>query len=88
VEHVLADLDLDLFHGLIIHTKPFPGRHLYADADQIAELHEGGVALAVEKGDLQEPSVASARPPTENRQETPLEARVRRAWDWISGHRL
>ncbi|MDT4946193.1 MAG: hypothetical protein QOH14_2926 [Pseudonocardiales bacterium] len=28
VEHVLADLDLDIFHGLIVHTTPLPGRHL------------------------------------------------------------
>jgi uncharacterized protein YrrD len=86
VEHVLADLDLDIFHGLIIHTKPLPGRHLYADADQIAELHERGVVLAVDEGDLHEPSASSTRPLARGREETPVEARVRRAWDWISGH--
>lgn len=85
VEHVLADLDLDIFHGLIVHTKPLPGRHLYADADQIAELRERGVVLAVDEGELQEPSAPSTRTPEKSREETPLEARVRRAWDWISG---
>ncbi|MCW2807266.1 MAG: hypothetical protein JWQ93_1221 [Marmoricola sp.] len=86
VEHVQADLDLDIFHGLIIHTKPLPGRHLYADADQIAELHERGVVLTVQEGELLEPSGRSARSPAQGREETPLEARVRRAWDWISSH--
>jgi len=84
VEHVLADLDLDIFHGIIVHTRPLPGRHLYADADQIAELHERGVVLAVERDDLHEPSAASARPAADGHEETPLEARIRRAWDWIS----
>ncbi|MCW2710887.1 MAG: hypothetical protein JWP24_1081, partial [Marmoricola sp.] len=86
VEHVQADLDLDIFHGLISRTKPLSGRHLYADADQTAELHERGVVLAVQEGELLEPSSGSARPPAEGREETPLEARVRRAWDWISSH--
>jgi uncharacterized protein YrrD len=86
VEHVLAELDLDIFHGLVIHTKPLPGRHLYADADQVAELHERGVVLAVDENDLQEPSAPSTRPSAGGRQEAPLEARVRRAWDWISSH--
>jgi uncharacterized protein YrrD len=85
VEHVLAELDLDIFHGLIVHTKPLPGRHLYADADQIAELHERGVVLAVDKGELHEPSAPSTPTPARGRDETPLEARMRRAWDWISG---
>lgn len=87
VEHVLADTDVDIFHGLVIHTKPLPGRHLYADADQIAELHERGVLLAVEEDDLPEPSASTARPSVGDREETPLEARVRRAWDWISNRR-
>jgi uncharacterized protein YrrD len=85
VEHVLAELDLDIFHGLIVHTKPLPGRHLYADADQVAELHERGVVLAVDEGELHEPSAPSTPTPAGAREETPLEARVRRAWDWISG---
>jgi uncharacterized protein YrrD len=85
VEHVLADPDLDIFHGLIIHTKPLPGRHLYADADQISELHERGVLLAVDESILHEPSESSSRP-RDKQEETPLEARIRHAWDWISSH--
>jgi hypothetical protein len=40
VAHMLADEVMDIFHGLIVHTVPLPGRHLYADANQIAGLRE------------------------------------------------
>jgi uncharacterized protein YrrD len=86
VEHVLADPDLDIFHGLVVRTRPLPGWHLYADADQIAELRERGVVLAVEQRDLHEPTAPSSRPPGEAHEATPLEARIRHAWDWISAH--
>jgi hypothetical protein len=73
VEHVLGDLT--------VHTKPLPGRHLFADIDQIAELRERGVVLKVGRNDLREP------PDTRRRgaSRTPLEARLRRAWDRLSG---
>ncbi|MHA6795517.1 PRC-barrel domain-containing protein [Pseudonocardia bannensis] len=87
VDQVLADEPADLFLGLIVHTTPLPGRHLYAHADQVAELHERGVLLAVERDDL--------HPPPEPRRqrsgregsvpaERPLEARLRRVWDRIT----
>jgi hypothetical protein len=81
VEHVLGDLTADVFDGLIVHTKPLPGRHLFADIDQIAELRERGVVLKVGRNDLREP------PDTRRRgaSRTPLEARLRRAWDRLSG---
>ena len=88
VEHVLADLQLDIFDGLIVHTHPLPGRHLFADADQIAELHERGVLLSVERDELHEPGEDSASKKRDHdRLEHPLEARLRRAWDWIKGSR-
>jgi hypothetical protein len=82
VEHVLGDMTADVFDGLIVHTKPLPGgRHLFADVDQIAELRERGVILKVGRADLHEPPDQRRRGPSR----TPLEARLRRAWDWISG---
>jgi hypothetical protein len=87
VEHVLADEPMDIFHGLIIHTLPLPGRHLFADADQVAELHERGALLSVEQDRLHEPSRPSATPRADDSPvENPLQARLRRAWDWISQH--
>ncbi len=55
VEHVMAEGNI--FEGLIIHTHPLPGRHLYADAAQVAEIRE---------------------------QQGGLEARLRRAFDWLT----
>ncbi len=85
-EHVMADLELDIFHGLIIHTTPLPGRHMYADADQIADLYERGVVLSVERDELHELTQES-RQIARRSDETPLEARIRRAWDWIAARR-
>jgi hypothetical protein len=78
----------DIFEGLIVHTLPLPGRHLFADADQIASLHERGVLLSVDRDELHDPSQKSTRqtnPDNPSPGESPLQARLRRAWDWISG---
>ena len=83
VEHVMAVGGI--FEGIIIHTHPLPGRHLYADAGQIAEIRERGVILSVDRGELHDPRVESARR-SRDRPDTSLEARVRRAWDWIADH--
>jgi hypothetical protein len=89
VEHVVADEPADIFHGLIVHTQPLPGRHLYADADQIAELRERGVVLSVGRDELREPTERSAarrqRLP-DDPPESRLEAGLRHAWDWINTH--
>jgi uncharacterized protein YrrD len=85
VEHVLADEPVDIFHGLIVHTLPLPGRHLFAAADQIAELRERGVLLSVDRGDLHEPTENSAVRGTDGGpMDSPLQAGLRRAWDWLS----
>jgi hypothetical protein len=87
VEHVLTDEPHDIFEGVIVHTLPLPGRHLFADAEQIAELRERGVLLSVERDALHAPSASpaalSATP--DDTVESPLHARLRRAWDWLSG---
>jgi hypothetical protein len=86
VEHVVADEPIDIFEGLIVHTLPLPGRHLFADADQIAALHERGVLLLVGRHELHDPGQKSTRQTNpKNSVESPLQTRLRRAWDWISG---
>ena len=88
MDHVLADMQLDIFEGVIVHTLPLPGHHLFADVEQIAELHERGVLLAVERDELHEPpDEPDAREAGGRPVESPLEARLRRAWDWLSGRR-
>jgi hypothetical protein len=89
VDRVVADVDLDLFYGIVVHTHPLPGRHLYADRDQIAGLYERAVLLAVTADDLHEPG--DPGPPRRDDHphgpETRLEDGLRRAWDWITGRR-
>ena len=73
----------------VIDPRPLPGKHLYADVDQIAELRERGVVLAVTRDELRDP------PDEQNRRkraegadtpETPL-AGLQRAWDRLTRRR-
>jgi uncharacterized protein YrrD len=88
VDRVVTDNDGDIFEGVIIHTHPLPGRHLYANHDQIAELRERGVLLSVHRDALHEVSAPSPRKPTSDHSaESPVHAALRRAWDWLTGLR-
>jgi hypothetical protein len=80
VEHVMEVGGI--FEGVIVHTHPLPGRHLYADADQIAEIRERGVVLSVTKQELHAPE--RSRRGRAGVGESSLEARLRRAWDWLA----
>jgi hypothetical protein len=75
-----------IFEGLVIHTLPLPGRHVFADYEQIAELRERGVLLAVDVGELHPMERRTARRRLDV-PESPLERRLRRALDWLSGLR-
>jgi uncharacterized protein YrrD len=88
VDHVLTERDGRIFEGLIVHTLPLPGRHVFANHDQIAELRERGVVLSVQRDALPEVRDPSSRRagPGETR-DGRLEGALRRAWDWISGVR-
>jgi hypothetical protein len=81
VERVLATGNI--FEGLVVHTYPLPGRHLLADADQIADIRERGVLLSVSGDELHDPA-KELRPRRTDRPEDGLQARLRHAWDWIS----
>jgi ribosomal 30S subunit maturation factor RimM len=76
-----------IFEGVIVHTHPLPGRHLYADADQVAEIHERGVVLSVTERELHAPGQESWRRRA-GVSDSSLEARLRRAWDWLTGQRV
>jgi hypothetical protein len=88
VDRVMTEEPGGIFEGIVIHTLPLPGRHLYADHEQIAELHERGVVLSVNAGELHEltPRQRRARG-AGDASESPLEARLRHAWDWLAGMR-
>lgn len=83
VEHVMDESRI--FEGIIIHTYPLPGRHLYADVNQVDEIHQRGVVLSVERADLHDPRIESARRHWDEPEKT-LELRLRRALDWITAH--
>jgi sporulation protein YlmC with PRC-barrel domain len=88
VDNVMADEATGIFEGLVVHTLPLPGRHVYAHHDQIAELHERGVLLTVDRDalhPLEKPS--DRRSGADEVVEHPLEAILRRAWDRVSGLR-
>jgi hypothetical protein len=84
VDRVVTDRDDRIFEGVIIHTNPLPGRHLYATHEQIAELRERGVVLGVEREALEEVGPPARRRRTRHPGESPLHALVRRAWDFVS----
>ena len=89
VEEVVADEQAAIFEGLVVHTLPLPGHHVVADAEQIAELHERGVLLSVDRSALR----SSDRPAdprehaADDHLESPVQAALRRVWDRISGRR-
>jgi uncharacterized protein YrrD len=90
VEHVLADPDADVFDGVIVDMRTGPGGHRFADADQVAEIHERGVVLTLDAEAakrLPEPAANPATLDTGPDDTVPddLGDKLRRAWDYLSG---
>jgi hypothetical protein len=88
VVHVLAVEAQDVFDGIVIAES---GGHRFADADDVAEIHEDGVLLTLDReacAGLPEPSANPAvmiddpaAPAT-----GALSAKLKRAWDLLSGN--
>jgi len=90
VDEIVADEQAAIFEGLVVHTLPLPGRHLMADVDQIAALHERGVLLSVDRSALRRADRAGGGPGRDDADEpveSPVQATLRRVWDRISGRR-
>jgi uncharacterized protein YrrD len=90
VSHVLADPAVDVFDGLVVSAGGMPPEHRFVDADQIAELHERGVVLAIDSElaqNLPKPSANPAAMAADPDDTVPDELRdkLRRAWDRVSG---
>jgi PRC-barrel domain len=90
VQHVLGDEDKDIFDGLVIDTRPGPGGLRFVDAPQVAELREDAAVLTVAAADvpaLPEPSPGPAVMESHGVEdsESPLEHKLRRAWEIVSG---
>jgi hypothetical protein len=98
VDHVLEDDGEDVFDGIVIaHHAEHHVRlghehsHCFADADQIAAIHERGVTLNVSAADAAQLPKPSANPAVIHvdpsaAPDSPLQAKLRRAWDRISGN--
>jgi uncharacterized protein YrrD len=91
VTHVLSDPDDDIFDGIVFDTTVLPGGHRFADAPEVADIHERGVVLALDAADAERlprpsenPATMSASP--DDVTEGELERKLRRAWDLISGN--
>jgi uncharacterized protein YrrD len=88
VDEVLIEPPGGIFAGVIVHTLPLPGRHVRAMPDQIAELRERGVLLAVgrealhEERDRRRRETGDSPPP-----EPALERFARRVLDRLGGRR-
>jgi sporulation protein YlmC with PRC-barrel domain len=90
VQHVLADTEEDVFDGLVIDTRLGPGGLRFVDAEQVEDLYEHAAVLAISAEaveQLPEPTPAPAAMESHGVEdsETPLQSKLRRAWDLISG---
>ena len=91
---MLADQDTDIFDGLVIDRSVLPGGHRFVDGSAVAEIFERGVVLTIDAAaaeQLPEPSASpaaikvSGEDLVEREGGEELEAKLRRAWDRISG---
>ncbi len=89
VAHVLADEENDVFDGIVIAHGL--GHHAFADADQVAAIHEHGVTLTVSAAEAESLPRPSENPavmgedPADTVPST-LQDKLRRAWDLLSGN--
>jgi PRC-barrel domain protein len=94
VQYVLADLDDDIFDGIVVDSSALPGGLRFADASQVAEIYERGVILglsSVEAEQLPEPSENPGSlevTGVEDVDRSELREKLRRAWEIISGEGL
>jgi hypothetical protein len=90
VEHVLADEDADIFDGLVVDVESGPGGLHFVDAPEVDEIYERAVVLSIPAADVERlpkpgPSPAVMEHHGAEDSEGALEAKLRRAWDRISG---
>jgi hypothetical protein len=90
VEHVLYDEEEDIFDGIVIDVRLGPGGLHFVDAPQVAEIRGNEVVLTVSSAEVErlptpEPSPAVMEHHGVEDSESPLEHKLRRAWEIISG---
>jgi uncharacterized protein YrrD len=90
VEHVLTDEQTDIFDGIVIDVRVGPGGLHFVDAPDVGEIHEGSVTISVPAAEVENLPKPSANPAVVEHHgaedsESPLEHKLRRAWEIVSG---
>jgi uncharacterized protein YrrD len=91
VAHVLADESEDVFDGIVVGEHFGRGGHRFADADEVDRIYERGVVLTLDRAAAENLPEPTANPavmrddPAESASEF-RHAKLRRAWDLISGN--
>ncbi len=85
VEHVLADLEDDIFDGIVLDTSRLPGGHRFVDAPQVERIYERGVVLAIGGDDAEalpqpEKHAAALEVGPDDQVPDELGDKLRRAW--------
>jgi hypothetical protein len=91
VQHVLADEESDVFDGVVIDTRLGPGGLRFVDAPQVREIRERAIVLSIPASEAQELPEPTPNPAVMEHggvedTESPLQQKLRRAWDLISGN--
>lgn len=92
VTHVLAVEDEDLFEGIVIGEHLFGAEHRFVDVEDINGIYEHGVVLELDRSACEQLPKPEANPavmrddPAASQADL-RRARLRRAWDRISGGR-
>jgi len=93
VEHVLAAPEQDIFDGIVIDRSVLPGGRRYMNAVKVEEIFERGVLLKLDAAAAESlpepsPSPGAMRADPAEGGESPLEEKLRRAWDLLSGKKI
>ena len=90
VEHVLRDEESDIFDGLVIDVKPGPGGLRFVDAPEVGEILEDRVVLTIPSAEIEQLPKPAPNPAVMEHHgvedvESPLQHKLRRAWEIVSG---
>jgi hypothetical protein len=94
VQHVLADLEVEVFDGIVIDASALPGGLRFADAVQVAGIYERGVVLRLSSADAERLPEPTENPGflevsgVEDLDGSELREKLRRAWETVSGEGL
>jgi hypothetical protein len=88
VAHVLADVEDDIFDGIVIDASHLPGGHVFADSEQVGEIRTDAVTLKLDAEACKALPQPSKNPAAleVGPEDTVKHDKLRRAWDYISGN--